>query len=132
MLASKSLGQATPLIPWSPSLFGRRVAAVGLGSATVVVLQITACLDALGKHVAEMARHQQVVSRLDPVGKSHKSRGVDNECRRHAATDDVGRCLHILKGSQRKAPVGHRTPEVGAGYVIPELLSLQVVSHFPQ
>lgn len=93
--------------------------------------QVTARLDALRQHVGEMARHQQVVSRLDSVGKAHESHGVEDKGGCHAAADDVRRRLHILKGGQRKAPVGHRAPEVGAGYIIPKLLGLNIISCFP-
>lgn len=135
MLASCKVWFRLPLSSsQSSGLFGRRVGGFGgfgLGSTTILVLQVTARLDALRQYVGEMACQQQVVSRLDTVGKAHESHGVEDEGRRHAATDDVGRRLHILKGGQRKAPVGHRTPEVGAGYIIPKLLGLKIISRFP-
>lgn len=88
-------------------------------------------LHTLRHDVGAVARQQQPVSRLYAVGETHEGHRVQDKRRRHAATDDVGRCSHVLKGGQRQAPVGYGTPEVGAGQVIPELLGLHVVSRSP-
>ena len=96
-----------------------------------MVDQVAARLYTLGHYVGAMTRHQQQVARLYTVGEAHEGHRVEDERSRHAATDDVWWCPHVPEGGQREAPVGHWAPEVRAGQVISELLSLHRLHCLP-
>lgn len=71
-------------------------------------------LNELGHLVGCVAGKQEPVSRLHLVGKSHEGQRVATEGKRHAPADDLRRLLHVVDGSNGKAPVGYWTPEMRA------------------
>ena len=66
----------------------------------------------LGACIAEVAREQKEVSRLDAPGETHKETRVEEECSRHPFGDHLRRLVGVKDAGQDQAPVGGGSPEV--------------------